>query len=150
MEDFKAILTNSKRFTKIEVNKYAKELYEMCQDIAETEERELDAVIAVEGCEKLNQILSCEKEIREAVYKEMQDGITSWDSIVFEQYRAKEVEEQDEMIWKPDVVAMSGEFKCKRCGCQKAIFEQKQTRSADEQQDCIAHCQGCGLRVKIA
>ena len=150
METFKDILVKSGRFNKNEIQKYSKELYEMCEDIAKEEKRELGNVLAVEGCEKLDQILNCEKENRNAVFREMQEGIIGWESLAFEKYKTKEVEEQDEMIWKPDVVAMSGEFKCKKCGCQKAIFEQKQTRSADEQQDCIAHCQGCGLRIKIA
>lgn len=67
-----------------------------------------------------------------------------WNSVFFEKYHKRRDQQRDVKIEVKD-----GDFKCKRCGGNKCVYYQQQTRSADEGMTTFVTCTTCNNRWKF-
>jgi DNA-directed RNA polymerase subunit M/transcription elongation factor TFIIS len=75
------------------------------------------------------------------LYKEVENGVDSWQSKTFA--REQEREKQDIQVMTVKLSVTEGLYQCSRCKSQKTFSRQVQTRSADEGMTSIIQCSEC-------
>ena len=75
------------------------------------------------------------------LYKEVENGIDTWQSKTFT--KEQDREKQDIQVMTVKLAVTEGLYQCSRCKSQKTFSRQVQTRSADEGMTSIIQCSEC-------
>lgn len=83
------------------------------------------------------------------VLADLKKGRLGWNATLFASRRA-ELTHAQEVIANADLNVKEGEFTCSKCKSRRVVYDQLQTRKADEGVTTFLRCIDCGKKWKIA
>jgi DNA-directed RNA polymerase subunit M/transcription elongation factor TFIIS len=102
--------------------------------------------------EKLGEFISSESITTDS-YKKLLDDLKSsrlgYDSSYYQEYKVKQLQENNLMINPPTIVKSIYKCKNSKCLSDKTYSWQAQTRSADEGMTTFVSCSICGQKYKV-